>query len=72
MELGTQLNNGQFHEVGFDWRVLGKSGRVEFYVDGLLVASVDEHVPDIAGRVWVGLWFPSGQGAYWAGTHAQF
>lgn len=62
---GVQLNDGQLHEIGFDWH-LGPSARVEFFIDGQLITTNTDNVPDIPGRLWLGVWFPSGS-VKWAG-----
>ncbi|QQM14084.1 putative glycosyl hydrolase [Vibrio phage pVco-14] len=67
---GVALNDGKLHEVRFDWH-LGTDPRVEYYVDGVLKHTVRTHVPDIPGRFWVGLWFPSAD-THWAGRDANW
>ncbi len=63
--LGAAMNDGQFHAFRFDWHTGGSNQvkRVEFYLDGVAVQTNYTDVPTIAGRFWLGLWFPS-----WAGT----
>jgi len=68
---GVQTNDGQFHEFRFDWH-LGDNPRVEFYIDGHLKHIVSTTIPDIPGRFWVGLWFPSATNNHWAGKSANF
>lgn len=68
---GVETNDGQFHEFRFDWH-LGASPRVEFYIDGDLKHIVSTDIPDIPGRFWVGLWFPSAARNRWAGKFADF
>lgn len=68
---GVQTNDGNFHEFRFDWH-LGETPRVEFYIDGDLQHTLTTSVPDIPGRFWVGLWFPSAVGNHWAGKTADF
>lgn len=67
----VQVNDGKFHEFRFDWH-LGDNPRVEFYIDGILKHIVYDTIPDIPGRFWFGLWFPSAPGNYWAGKVAAF
>ncbi len=67
---GVNLGDGQFHELRYDWH-LGQDPRVEFYIDGVLKYTVRTHIPDIPGRYWAGLWFPSGS-THWAGRGAPW
>lgn len=67
---GVNLGDGQFHELRYDWH-LGQDPRVEFYIDGVLQYTVRTHVPDIPGRYWAGMWFPSGS-TQWAGRGAPW
>ncbi len=67
---GVNLADGQFHELRYDWH-LGDDPRVEFYIDGVLKHTVRTHIPDIPGRYWAGLWFPSGS-LHWAGRGAPW
>lgn len=67
---GVNLADGQFHELRYDWH-LGDDPRVEFYIDGVLKHTVRTHIPDIPGRFWAGLWFPSGD-LHWAGRGANW
>ncbi len=68
---GVETNDGQFHEFRFDWHLEG-TPRVEFYIDGVLKHTVYDTIPDIPGRFWMGLWFPSAVGNHWAGKTADF
>lgn len=68
---GVAVNDGNFHKFRFDWH-LGADPRVEFYIDDVLVTTNVTHVPDIPGRLWIGLWFPSSPGNHWAGKNASF
>jgi beta-glucanase (GH16 family) len=66
-DLGAVMNDGQFHTFRFDWHT-GDSNqvkRVEFYIDDVPKQTNYTDVPTIAGRFWLGLWFPS-----WAGNPA--
>ncbi|VVO49773.1 hypothetical protein PS862_00250 [Pseudomonas fluorescens] len=67
---GVNLADGNFHELRYDWH-LGDDPRVEFYIDGVLMHTVRTHVPDIPGRYWAGLWFPSAS-THWAGRGADW
>jgi hypothetical protein len=51
------LNNLEEHKILIDWKTDPAS--VDFYIDDILVNSNTSHVPDIASRLWVGLWFPT-------------
>ncbi|QIW90758.1 UNVERIFIED_ORG: hypothetical protein GCAPEGMB_00439 [Vibrio phage V07] len=66
----VNLNDGQYHEVRFDWH-LDSDPRVVYYVDGVEKHTVRTHVPNIPGRFWVGLWFPSAS-TLWAGKNADW
>lgn len=65
------VNDGQWHEIGFDWH-LGSDPRVEFYLDGQLLRTTRTTVPDIPQQLWLGVWFPSAPGNHWAGRDAAF
>ena len=67
---GVDLADDQFHEFRIDWHV-GPNKRVEFYIDGVLKQTITTHVPDIPGRFWAGVWFPSAA-THWAGRGANF
>lgn len=67
---GANLDDGQVHELRFDWH-LGDDPRVEFFIDGVHVNTNREQVPNIPGRFWLGLWFPSAK-THWAGRGANF
>lgn len=68
---GVNVNDGEFHEFRFDWYTAGIP-RVEFYIDSIPITTITEQIPDIPGRFWVGLWFPSATGNRWAGASANF
>jgi len=59
------LNDGLFHTYKIDW-FAGSSyrgnvltaPRVKFYIDDILVGTNTQFVPYIAGRFWIGIWFP--------------
>ena len=67
---GVNLADQQYHELRFDWH-LGDDPRVEYYIDGVLMHTVRTHIPDIPGRYWAGMWFPSGS-THWAGRGAAW
>lgn len=54
------LNDGLFHTYTIDWYAGSESvpPRVNFYVDSILVGTNTKHVPTIAGRFWIAIWFP--------------
>lgn len=64
--LGKYVNDGQFHTYRFDWHTggNGQAKRVDFYLDGMFLRSITTDIPDIAGRFWLGAWFPN----QWTGT----
>ncbi len=62
VDFGCPQNDGQWHTYRFDWHTNPK--KVDFYVDGTLKNTCTTNVPTIAGRFWVGVWFPNG----WAGA----
>ncbi len=66
----VNLADQQYHELRFDWH-LGDDPRVEYYIDGVLMHTVRTHIPDIPGRYWAGMWFPSGS-TQWAGRGAAW
>jgi beta-glucanase (GH16 family) len=65
-KLAEGQDNHEFHTYRFDWHTGDEknAARVDFYVDGRLVQTNTKHVPTLAGRLWLGAWFPAG----WAGT----
>tara|TARA_R110000772_G_scaffold144025_2_gene253598 strand:- start:11471 stop:14248 length:2778 start_codon:yes stop_codon:yes gene_type:complete len=79
------MNDGAWHEVGFDWHLNDPSPpinpdtgqpraakRVDFYVDGILRQSLETNVPTIAGRFWMGTWFPRAPSNRWTGPSANY
>jgi hypothetical protein len=71
LQHGVNVNDGQFHEFRFDWHTSG-TPRVEFFIDSIPITTITDQIPDIPGRFWVGLWFPSATGNRWAGAQANF
>lgn len=69
--LPFKVNDGKFHTWRFDWHTgdpEGKTGtviepRVNFFLDGRLMRTINTTVPVDAGHFWIGLWFPKN----WAG-----
>ncbi len=64
-DLGAAMNDGQYHTFRFDWHTgdTNQVKRVVFYIDDAPKQTNYTDVPTLAGRFWIGLWFPS-----WAGT----
>ena len=62
VDFGYPQNDGRWHTYRFDWHTNPK--KVDFYVDGALKNTCTTNIPTIAGRYWIGVWFPNG----WAGT----
>ena len=62
----TPQNDGEWHVYKFVWHTGddNEQARVEYYVDGELICTNTEFIPNKAGRFWVGVWFPK----YWAGN----
>lgn len=68
------LNDGEWHTFGFDWYTVenGESadsfgedvstGRVVYYIDGIVTAISDVFVPYYQVRLWLGVWFPNNAG----------
>ncbi len=56
------LNDGEWHTFGFDWYTNPKM--VVYYVDGKVtaVSTVEEFVPYLQTRLWLGVWFPNNEG----------
>lgn len=54
------LNDGLFHTYTIDWYAGSPnvSPYVKFYVDSILVGTNTQHVPTLAGRFWIAIWFP--------------
>ena len=68
VKLSDFQNDGEFHDYRFDWHTGNRSGtitpRIDFYVDGVKVATNTSYVPTKASRFWIGAWFPKD----WAGS----
>lgn len=62
---GVDIADGNFHDFTMDWKT--DPAGIDFLIDGNLIVSVDETVPDIPARLWIGVWFPSAAGNFWAG-----
>lgn len=51
-------NDNQWHTFGFDWYT--DPELVVYYCDGKITNISDTFVPTLAGRLWLGVWFPNG------------
>lgn len=51
-------NDGKWHTFGFDWYT--DPAMVVYFVDGKISNVSTTFVPTLAGRLWVGVWFPNG------------
>lgn len=51
-------NDNEWHTFGFDWYT--DPELVVYYVDGKISNISSTFVPTLAGRLWVGVWFPNG------------
>lgn len=71
----TAVNDGQWHTFGFDWYTVEPdeselvdgerptdTGKIVYYVDGIVTAIIDAFVPFYQSRLWVGVWFPHNTG----------
>ena len=54
------ISADKIHTYRFDWY---KGEKVEFYIDEILVCTINENVPTTPMKVWIGAWCPS-----WAGN----
>ena len=57
--LNYNLYDNEYHKYRFDW-INGE--KIDFYIDGIKVATITENVPTKQMKVWIGAWCPS-----WAG-----
>ncbi|MBN1899384.1 MAG: glycoside hydrolase family 16 protein [Spirochaetes bacterium] len=57
---GTDIRD-RYHIFRFDWHTGSKKEkqRVDFYLDGKLVYTLEEMIPTVAGQFWCGIWFPN-------------
>ena len=58
------IHDNDYHTYRFDWYA---GDRVEFYIDGELVATITENVPTEPMKVWIGAWCPTWSGEPTAG-----
>lgn len=73
--LGFNAADNQYHTYRYDWY----HDRVEFYIDNVLIVTNinnqfgydSNNLPDVAGKVTIGPWFPSAA-KKWAGLTANF
>ena len=54
-KLDYNISDNEYHTYRFDWY---NGEKVEFYIDGKLVATINENVPTHEMRVWIGVWCP--------------
>lgn len=59
-DLDASLNDGQYHIYRFDWHTGSdtETPRVDFYIDGVMLYTINTDIPTNEGRFWIGLWFP--------------
>ena len=50
------IADNEYHTYRFDWY---KGEKVEFYIDGVLVAVITDNIPTHEMRVWIGVWCPA-------------
>ena len=64
VSLGHGYNDNEFHTFRFDWHTGSTTEvpRVEYYVDETCFQTNYTSIPTIAGRFWLGLWFPAWTG----------
>ena len=54
-KLNYNIADNQYHTYRFDWHA---GEKVEFYIDGVLVARITTNVPTHEMKVWIGVWCP--------------
>ena len=65
-DCGYPLNDDKYHTYTIIWHTDNtafKNKRVAFYIDGRLKETNYTHIPNIAGRFWIGIWFPEWSGS---------
>ena len=55
-KLDYNIADNEYHTYRFDWYA---GEKVEFYIDGILMATITENVPTHEMRVWIGVWCPT-------------
>ena len=55
---GVAYNDNNWHTFGFDWYT--DPEMVVYYCDGKITNVSTTFVPTLAGRLWLGVWFPNG------------
>ncbi|MCH5160558.1 MAG: glycoside hydrolase family 16 protein [Clostridiales bacterium] len=71
----SAVNDGRWHTFGFDWYTVEPNesetvdgerptdtGKVVYYIDGIVTAINDAFVPFYQSRLWLGVWFPHNTG----------
>jgi hypothetical protein len=66
---GLNIWDGEFHEFRMDW----ESGRVDYYIDGVMIRRNNQYVPWIPGRFGMALLFPTEAeaGSSWKADEAK-
>ena len=52
------LNDGEFHTYCIDWYYSSNTKKVNWYIDGIKVATCSENISTNVGRVTLGVWIP--------------
>ncbi len=65
------LNDGEYHTYGFDWYYNDNTGNklIRYYIDGVVLCTIDENVPFYKTKVNIGCWIPDSR---LAGTPPRF
>ena len=53
--LNHNIDDNNYHTYRIDWY---NGEKVEFYIDNVLVCTIDEYVPTHQMKVWIGVWCP--------------
>ncbi len=62
-KIDYDISLNEKHTYRFDWY---RGEKVEYYIDGILQATIREEVPTKPMKVWIGAWCPS-----WAGEQVN-
>lgn len=52
--ISKDLNDGNFHVIGFDWYCSDTHKCVRFFIDNTEIATLTENVPDVPMRIYLG------------------
>lgn len=55
----NKLNDNNYHKYRFDFY---NGEKVEYYIDGIKICTIDSNVPTLKMKLWMGLWCPSWSG----------